>query len=187
MRQGVKITIPYQFFYIIMQHLAGCGVTFVLMMVFSWCFGVTPLKEIASVIFMLIYGLILYCAANELAIQDNKPYTPLKPHVFKSFLWGITICLITFLTYVLYNYSWGLYDFQNGATFALTICSNVIFSFWTYPYVGIIGASRGYVMMYSFVFWIIVPIASCMLGYIAGCRGFLLQEVIRKFVYKKDK
>ncbi len=187
MRQGVKITIPYQFFYIFMQHLAGCGVAFVLMMVFSWCFGVTPLKEIASVIFMLIYAIILYSGANELSIQDNKPYTPLKPQVFKSFLWGLAICVITFLTYILYNYSWSLYDAQNVTSFILTIFSNIVFSFWTYPYVGIIGASKGYVMMYSFIFWIIVPITSCMAGYVAGCRGFLLQEVIRKFVYRKDK
>ncbi len=187
MRQGVKITIPYQFWYIIVQHLAGCAVAFVLMMVFSWCFGVTPLKEIASVIFILIYGIILYTAANELALQDNKPYTPLKPRIFKSFLWGLAICIISFISYAFYHYSWSIYDVQNNVNFTLTVCANIIFSFWTYPYVGIIGASKGYVMMYSFILWVIVPIASCMAGYIAGCRGFMLQEYIRKLVYKKDK
>ncbi|MBR5271651.1 MAG: hypothetical protein IKV64_05660 [Clostridia bacterium] len=187
MRETTKMTIPYQFKYILLQHLSGCAIAFVLMMVFSWAFDKSPLKEILSALFIIIYAFMLYHGANELAVADNKSYSRLKPNVFKSFLWGVAICAITFILFTLYTLVWKYLGTDGGINFIVTVLTNFVFSIWTYPYVGIIGASKGYVMMYSFPFWVIVPIASTMVGYIAGCRGFLLGEHIQKLVYRQEK
>lgn len=188
MREGIKITVPYQFGYMMLKHIAAAGVAFMLITVaFLWCLEKTPLKEILSIIFTLIYAGMIYSGSNQLSIKDNKPYTPLKPNNIKPFLWGIMIAATNFIVYAFYVYAWKYVGFDGGWNRAVMIISNTLFSYWTFPYVGIMGASQGRIMWYSYILWVLVPIASSVGGYIAGNKGFMFLEKLNGFMYKKEK
>ena len=80
MKDSMKITVKYQFVYMLLMQVAASGVAFVFGLVAFWYFlSMNIAKEIISVIFIGVNFAMLYIPAKNFAIRDNKSYTPLKP------------------------------------------------------------------------------------------------------------
>ena len=85
MKDSMKITVKYQFVYMLLMQVAASGVAFVFGLVAFWYFlSINIAKEIISVIFIGVNFAMLYIPAKNFAIRDNKSYTPLKPSKLKG-------------------------------------------------------------------------------------------------------
>ena len=179
-----KNKLSHQLISVIINHLAICLVMLlVIFAFFAWAVGKTPAQEICSVLFMIFYIIMMYIKANETAIHDNKPYTPLKQDIKKPILWSGVIVAITYILYALYVFVWnGGSETSSGIR---GLC-NFIFTLWTMPYMGIIGASKGAIMWYSHIFFVAVPSFALIFGYIAGVKKFYFSDIIRKVIYIKE-
>ena len=76
MKDSMKITVKYQFVYMLLMQVAASGVAFVFGLVAFWYFlSMNIAKEIISVIFIGVNFAMLYIPAKNFAIRDNKSYT----------------------------------------------------------------------------------------------------------------
>ena len=77
MRQGINMTPGYQIRYMLLVQLMASGITFLLsMMFFAWCLDKDIIKELASVVTILINGGMIYSHAHRFAVIDNRSNTP---------------------------------------------------------------------------------------------------------------
>lgn len=188
MRQGINMTPGYQIRYMLLVQLMASGITFLLsMMFFAWFLDKDIIKELASVVTILINGGMIYSHAHRFAVIDNRSYTPLEPNVKKSVLMGVIITVTTLLLFIGYELVWHIWGSEGSLSNWGAIIYNVIFTIWTFPYMGIMGASHGLVTWYSVVLFIIVPPIFSVLGYIAGCKKFSLLEKFHALTYEKKK
>ena len=188
MRETTKMTVPYQFGYILMGHIVSSGVVMILTLIaFLWALEKPVLKEILGSIFVLSYALAIYGRAAEMAKRDNKPYSRLKPDMKKGVLFGVMISVTTFIVVLAVKFVWATYSTGNGLNNIGSILVNVFYCFWTAPYYGIMGLSKGMVTWYSYVLFAVVPILSTTLGYLAGCKGFEILTIVSRLQYEPSK
>lgn len=187
MRDSMKITVKYQFVNMLLMHLAAAGVTFVFGMVAFWYFLSRPVwKEILSVVFMAVYFIMLYIRSKKFAVLDNKSYTPLKPSTAKGFLFGVLISAVTIVLLVLFEFMWSAFCVDGGLVGVIPTAVNVIFYFWSFPYNGIMGLSCGLMTWYSIALMLILPVAACGMGYIAGSKNIEVMEKLEEYMYEKE-
>ena len=104
MRDSMKMTVRYQFIYMLIMQAAASGVCFVFGLVAFWYFmNISIAKEILSVVFMLVNFAMLYIQSKKFAVLDNKPYTPLKPSKLKGALFGCLIALANLIFMVIFR------------------------------------------------------------------------------------
>lgn len=186
MRDSMKITVKYQFIYVLLMQLAASGATFVFGTVAFWYFlTVNIVKEILSIIFIGVNFAFLYVAAKKFALRDNKPYTPLRPSKAKGVILGAMVSIVTLILMLLFIFVWSKYSDEAGIHGMLPTAINVIFYFWSFPYNGIMGLSMGAFMPYSAVIMLVMPIVATTAGYIGGCRKIELVEKFEEFMYEK--
>lgn len=182
----MKMTVRYQFVYILCMQLAASGVAFVFGMVAFWYFlTMSVAKEILSVVFIAVNFAMLYIPAKKFAILDYKPYTPLKPSKIKGALFGVAVSIITLIIMGIFTFAWSKYGTDVGIMGIWQTTVNVIFYFWSFPYNGIMGLSNGMFMVYSAVVMVVVPILATTSGYIAGSKKIELVEKFEDFMYEK--
>lgn len=182
------MTPGYQIRYMLLVQLTASGITFFLsMMLFIWFLDKNILKELLSVAMILINGGMIYSNAHRFAVIDNRSYTPLEPSIKKAVLMGAIISAVTLLIFVGYEIVWHIWGSEGTLSNWGAVLYNVIFSIWTIPYMGIMGASHGLVTWYSVVIFIIAPPIFSVLGYIAGCKKFSLLEKIHALTYEKKQ
>lgn len=187
MRDSMKITVGYQFAYILLMQLAEVGVTLVFGLVAFWYFlNINIVKEIISIAFMAVNFAILYIASKKLAQRDCKPYTPLKPSKLKGAMFGVMISAITLVLMLLFMYVWANYSDESGIHGVIPTAVNILFYCWSFPYTGIMGLYNGHFMEYAGIIMLILPPAATLAGYIAGCKNIELAEKLDKFVYEKE-
>lgn len=187
MRDSMKITVKYQFGYMLLMQLAASGVTFVFGMVAFWYFlNMNIAKEILSVIFIAVNFAMLYIPAKKFAIRDNKSYTTLKNSKMKGVLFGCFISLATAILMGLFVFVWSRYSDELGIHGVMPTVVNVLFYFWSFPYNGIMGLSEGAFTIYSGIIMLVVPILATTAGYIGGSNKIELVEKFEEFMYEKD-
>jgi len=175
----------HQLISVVLNHFVTCLVElFIIFAFFAWSIGKTPAQEIIAIILMLLYISMIYIKANELAIYDNRPYSPTKPDYRKPVLWAAVIILITYLLYAFFLFVWKSGDSIPVGT---TVLGNFLFVLWTSPFMGIMGSAKGEIMWYSHIFFVAVPMLASVGGYVAGLKKFYLGEKLNKFMYKKEK
>lgn len=183
----MKITVRYQFVYMLLMQAAASGVAFVFGLVAFWYFmNISIAKEILSVIFMIVNFAMIYISAKKFALRDNKPYTPLKPSTLKGALFGCAIALVNLAFMGIFKLAWMKFGTANGITGIFPTIINALFYYWTFPYNGIMNLSFGSFTVYSAAAMIVVPIAASLAGYIAGSRKFELAEKIDELMYEKE-
>lgn len=187
MRDSMKITVGYQFMYMLLVQLAAIGITLVFGLVAFWYFlNINIVKEIVSIAFMAVNFIMLYIASKKLAQRDCKPYTPLKPSKLKGAMFGVMLSAITLVLMLLFIYVWSNYSDETGINGVIPIIINALFYCWSFPYTGIMGLYNGHFMVYSGVIMLVLPIAATLAGYIAGCKNIEISEKLDKFMYEKE-
>lgn len=187
MRDSMKMTVRYQFFYMLIIQAAASGVAFVFGLVAFWYFmNISIAKEILSVIFMIVNFAMLYIASKKFALLDNKPYTPLKPSKLKGALFGCLIALVNLIFMGIFRLIWISFGTDVGLTGIFPTIINAVFYYWTFPYNGIMNLSDGTFTLYSAAAMMVVPVAATLIGYIAGSKKFELAEKIDEFMYEKE-
>lgn len=185
MRDSMKITVKYQFLNMLLMHAAAVGVTFVFGAVAFWYFLDKPVwKELLSAVFIAVYFGMLYVRAKKFALLDCKPYTPLKPNKLKGLLFGAEIAASIAAVFAVFELVLTLCSGDGGA--AAILSSTALLCFWSFPFYGIMNLSDGMITWYSAVLMIIIPVAACYLGYIAGCRKLEIMEKLEDFMYEKE-
>ena len=188
MRQGIKMTTGYQLRYMLLVQLMASFVAFILIMIaFAWSLDKNFWKELLSIIFIIMNGGMIYSYANKFAVQDNKPYTPMKVNRLKGVMMGVVISIVTLILFGIDKWVWHVWGTESYLNNWWAIGYNLVFTFCTFPYFGIMGASHGIITWYSAVAFVVVPPLCSWLGYIAGCKKFTLLEVFSKFSYEKKK
>lgn len=187
MRDSMKMTVRYQFVFMLILQLAASGVTFVFGLVAFWYFTNIPVaKEILSCVLIAVNFAMLYIYSKKFAVLDNKPYTPIKPSKVKGALFGAAISAVTVLLMIMFKLIWTVFSNENGLVGVFPSVLNFIFYYWTFPYNGIMGLSRGVYTMYSAAVMLVMPVAATTVGYIFGCRKIEISEKIEEFMYEKE-
>ena len=187
MRDSMKMTVRYQFLYMLFIQAAASGIAFVFGMIAFWYFtNISVAKEILSIVFMSLNFGLLYVTSKRFAILDNKPYTPLKVSRIKAVLFGCFIALVNLLLVAVFKLVWIKYATETGLSGFIPIALNAFFYCWSFPYNGIMNMSNGYMTIYSVIAMVVVPVAATVTGYIAGLNKFEITEKIDKFIYEKD-
>lgn len=187
MREGIKMTARYEILYMLFVQLLATAISFVFITVAFWWFVDKPVwKEILSFVFILVNGGFIYTYAHRFAVQDNKPYTPMKSSMLKGVMMGLVISAVNILLFLLFTLVWALWGEGSHLTNWFAISINTLFSLWTFPYMGIMGMSCGNITWYSVIILALMPPAASSLGYYAGSKKFFLLEAIDKFSYEKN-
>ncbi len=187
MRDSMKMTVPYQFGYVLVMHIAAVLISCLFQTVAFWYFIDKPvMKEILAVVFMAIYGGMIYLATRKMSVLDHKSYTPLKPSIFKSVMFGVMISVLTVVIYIVWKQCWINSAATGAGMGARGIIMNIVFTLWTFPYFGIMGTSNGMITVVSLIAMIILPIVAAVCGYVAGKHNFSLMEKIEQFSYEKE-
>ncbi len=186
MRDSMKITVPYQFGHILLTHLGAVSVAFVFQTVAFWYFiGTKGCKEVLAIVFTAIYAGMIYHSSRKLSLLDHKTYTPLKPSVLKGAMFGAGIAVVTLVLFVLWKFAWINSADETGLV-GIGLVINFVFSFWTFPYYGFLGASNGEITVIGGALMLIVPILASTAGYLAGKYKLDLLDVIERFSYEKE-
>lgn len=187
MKDSMKMTVVYQFMYILLMQLAASAVAVVFGLVaFSYFLTINIAKEIVSLALMTMNFAMLYIYAKKFAVLDNKPYTPLKSSLLKGVLFGVFIAVLNVLMMIMLSFVWKFWGDANGAEGVIRIIVNAIFYLWTFPYGGFMNLDQGHFSIVSAIFMVIMPIAATTSGYIAGCKKFELAEKLDSLMYEKD-
>lgn len=180
----MKITVKYQFASMLLMHLAGLGVTFVLgVVVFGYLLDKAVWKEAFSVLFMAIYAGVLYVRAKKFGSLDSKPYTPLKPSKIKGLMFGVVIAAVTLGLFALMQFIGAV--FPNGHEVGGVVTATV-FYFLFFPFNGIMNLHESIASWYSIALMAAVPVAACFIGYVLGCKNISILEKINQFMYEKE-
>lgn len=187
MRDSMKMSIGYQFGYMLLMQAAASGITIVFGLVAFWYFlNIHIVKELVSIAFMGVNFAVLYIASKKMAQRDCKPYTPIKPSRLKGALFGALISAVTLLLMLLFIYVWANYSDDAGIHGIIPTVINVLFYCWSFPYNGIMGLSNGQFMVYSGIIMLVLPVCATLIGYIAGSKNIELAEKLDKFIYEKE-
>ncbi len=187
MKDSMKMTVPYQFAYLLLIQLAASAVAFLFGIVaFSYFLMLPVAKEIVSVAFMVMNFAMLYIYSKKFAIRDNKQYTSLKPSIAKGVLFGVLIAAVNVIFMLALTFVWKAYGEAGGGLGVLRTAINAVFYVWTFPYCGIMNLNEGHFSIISAIMLVAVPIAATTAGYIAGCRKFELAEKLDTFIYEKE-
>lgn len=188
MKDSMKITVKYQFVYMLLMQVAASGVAFVFGLVAFWYFlSMNIAKEIISVIFIGVNFAMLYIPAKNFAIRDNKSYTPIKLSKLKGAMFGVLISVVTAILMALFAFVWAKFSDEIGIHGVVPTIINVIFYYWSFPYNGIMGLANGTYTIYSGILMLVVPILATYCGYIAGSKKFEFVEKIEEFMYEKEE
>ena len=183
MRDSMKQNTGYQLGNMLLMHFFAALVAFTFGTVaFWWFLGEHIWKELFSIIFIIVYAVILYLRAKKFGNLDAKPYTPMKPRILKGVLFGVCISLTVLLAFVIMRLVWAYAE----SNYLLMTTGNFIFTFWTFPYYGILGLNEGRVMSYAFVIMIVLPVLMCSVGYIMGCKNKNLSYKLRDMMYEEE-
>jgi len=149
-------------------------------------FLINGVKEIASLIAMFIYVLVLYSTSLDIARQDSKQYTYEAAYPWKGLILPLGIYVVWGFLYILFHVSWkyGIVhpDFVSG------LINNILFVMWNYVYMGFMQIIEGKFAVWTLLLVFLVPLVSCGIGYFAGYKGFDISEKVVKIVYdEKDE
>lgn len=188
MRDSMKMTVPYQIWMVILTHIEAAGISFVFQTVAFWYFiGRNGFKEILGVIFTVIYAGFMYHVVRKLAIRDYKSYTPLKPSVIKGVTFGVIVTIITALMCAIWKLLW-VYCSSDGSLMGMpAIIYNFVFSFWTFPFYGLMGASQGHITIIGQILMYGVPVVSAAAGYLSAKYNIDILDKFQRSVYEKDE
>lgn len=187
MKDSMKITVRYQFLHMLLMQAAASGIAIIFGLVAFWYFlNMRVAKEILSLVFIAVNFAILYVAAKKFAKLDNKPYTPLKPNKTKGVLLGCFIAMVTLALTGAFKLVWSGFSNEIGVVGIVPTIVNILFYYWSFPFNGILGLSKGSFMLYAIPIMVALPIAATTFGYIAGCRNFDISEKIDELMYEKE-
>ena len=180
MRNSTEITRGYQIFSIFKRMMFGSFVCAIIQLVaVIAAYENNILRNIAGVIFVLIYFGMLSGQASVLGKFDNKPYTPLSYNYKWPLLWGVLLALFNIITILIFKLNWAF-----GAPNPII---NIIFFVLQSPYFAFLLEKSGY---YPFVLACVstlLPVVACILGYIMGKNEFLIWNKIHNFMFEKGK
>lgn len=187
MRDSMKITVRYQFLYMLLMQTAASGVAIVFGWVAFWYFlNISIVKEILSMVFMTVNFAMLYIPAKKFAQFDNKPYTPLRPNKIKGVLFGCFVAALTMTLTLVFKLMWIYFSNEIGISGGVPTAVNALFYYWSFPFNGILGLNNGRFMSYAIPIMAALPIAATTAGYIAGCKNFEMAEKLDEFMYEKE-
>lgn len=188
MRDSMKITVPYQIWITILTHIEAAGIAFVFQTVAFWYFiGKGVFKPILGIIFTLIYAGFIYHVVRKLAIRDYKSYTPLKPSVFKGVMLGVILSLITALLFVSWKLVWMYSSTDGSLNGAFATIINLVFTYWTFPFFGIMGTYGDKITIVGQIVMFAVPIIASTAGYLSAKYNIDLADMFQRSVYEKPE
>ena len=186
MRTSTKWTTKYQIGSIFLSHLEAIGISFVFLSVaFYILMTKNVIREILSIIFILVYFGTIYSRAHKFATFDLKDYTPTKADIKKAFLGGVFISLSYVAVLIGYRLIWEFCSVDGVLLSLPSFIYSLFFYVYTIPYNGIMGISHGEIMWYSKVLMIAVPPLATSLGYFMGLRKISIMEKISTLIYEK--
>jgi hypothetical protein len=174
--------------YVILTHLGAAAISFVFQTVAFWYFiGRNGFKEILGIVFTIIYAGMIYHNVRKLSVRDYKSYTPLKPSVFKGVMFGVCISLITLALFIMWKLVWINCSDDSGLVGGVAHICNVVFTFWTFPFFGLLGASEGNLTLFGQIIMYIVPILASTAGYLSGTYNIDLADKLQMSIYEKNQ
>lgn len=187
MRESARWTTKYQFLNMLLTSLKAVAVAFVFLAAAFYGFLAKPVvKEILSMVFIVVYFGIVYSRAHKFAAMDLKSHTSTKPSILKGIMFGVVIALTFFAALLAYKLMWAAVGTDGTINSVPAWIYSLVFWFYTIPYNGIMGLAHGEMTWYSQLLMLIVPILASAIGYAAGLKGFNIMDKIAGMVYEKE-
>ena len=193
MKDSMKITVGYQFMYILLTYLASAAIAAMFgMFIFYQFTDKNIAKQILSVGLIAVEAAMLYVTAKKFASRDIKDYTPLKESKIKGVLFGVSVAAFDIILVIAHKAVWAAFSIPleeggRALSSAGAVAYNFIFNILTFAYNGFMtDPQHGYIGLVTVALMIIVPVAATTFGYIAGCKRFELAENLDKLIYEKD-
>lgn len=140
------------------------------------------LKTLFSLIFVLIYAILIYNKGIDTARQDKLYNKEAKGFLLKGLFLPIGIYVIWLFLFILYKVSWD----YNIISYNSGFINNLLFLIWNYPFFGFLNAVNGNLDAFGIILFFVVSMASSCGGYIAGIKGFDISEKVSKMVYEEN-
>lgn len=188
MRDSMKMTVPYQIWTAILTHIEAAGISFVFQTVAFWYFiGRNGFKEILGTIFTIFYFGFMYHIVRKMAIRDYKDYTPLKPSVIKGIMFGVIVALITAVLHVIWMLLWMHCSSGESLIGMPAIIYNFIFTLWTFPFYGIMGASQGHITIIGQILMYGTSVLAAAAGYLSAKYNIDILDKFQNSIYEKNE
>ncbi len=188
MRDSMKITVPYQIWMTVLTHIEAAGIAFVFQTVAFWYFiGKGAFKPILGIIFTIIYAGFIYHIVRKMAVKDYKSYTPLKPSAVKGVMFGVILSLITLLLYIGWKLLWMYSSTDGSLNGAFATVYNFVFTYWTFPFFGLMNTDAGHISVIGQIVMFAVPIAAASAGYLSAKYNIDLVDKFQRSVYEKPE
>lgn len=150
-------------------------------------FGTTLGMIIFTIISMLIYFVITYAEAYDIAKRDKKKITKEEPYFCKGFLLPLLMIAITVILYIGYYISWTYLKDARGILGIIRWILHFVFLVWSFPFNIILNPSKGLLNWYGYIVIILVPVIFSGIGYIAGLKDFDISVKMSKFIYESKE
>lgn len=141
------------------------------------------LKPFLSLVFVLIYAILIYNKGIDTARQDKLYDKEKKPFLLKGLFLPIGIYIIWLFLFVLYKLSWH----YNIVSYISGFINNLLFLIWNYPFFGFLNAVNGDISILGVILFFAVSLAASCGGYIAGIKGFDISAKVSKMVYEEKE
>lgn len=181
-----KKALKKQFADMLKGHISAVAAEGLLeLFVLGFLFVIDGVRIIAGILFMLIYGALIYYRGKKAAQADMKSYSVLKPSLKRGALLGVSIAAASLILFAADKVVWLCFSDGGVLTNAFAKTVNAVFVIWNVPYYGFLGDGAGVVTPLVFVLMLVVPIISSLLGYFAGIKGINIFEKFNASMYEK--
>ena len=168
---------------IIKSHaIANICIFFLEMLMISVVHGTKIGGCLFSVFALLVYFVVLYSDAYEVAKRDKKSYTEEEPYFCKGFLLAVGVIIVTAILYAIYYFVWQGYN-----TTIIGFLLNMVFRIWISAFRTFSGLEGAVMQWYGYIAIIVIPVIMSGVGYIAGLKDFDLHSKLSKFVYENKE
>lgn len=153
---------------------------------FWWFLAQRTWNLVYSMIFTVVYFMVLYSKAWRTATYDKHPHVKTKSYPWKGLLLALGVVLSILFAWILMRMTWILPHDETKINIVGMVL-NAVFVLWTYPFNGIQCVYQGGIHWYAHIIMYGVPILACTIGYFAGYHEVRITDKITPLFYEKKE
>lgn len=144
-------------------------------------------KIIWGIAAMLIYAMVIYSKAWQIAHEDVKPHTETEPHTFKGVILPVGTLILSVILLLGYLLAWKGLSIDGELASATAYIYNISYIMSSFVFNSFLGLSKGGANIYGHILMYILPFVASTFGYIAGMKGFTISDKLLPMIYEKKK
>lgn len=136
---------------------------------------------------LVSYFLTIYSCGERAAKNDKKPYADGVQDIRKCLYIPLLLILVNLVFAGIYKFTWVFGSDGNAISEVWSVITNILSFAWFSVYGSLAGMDKGNLSVIGIACIIVLPILSYFPGYLAGIKGFDINEAVFGFMYEKKK